>query len=292
MATGTMTIPVMKRSGFPPELAGNIESNASYLGNMIPPSSNIVVALGAFVALYPETEMSTGTFWIVLWSISGWFIAQRLLMVFGFCKYYKVKPMPKEEIPKFDEVFKAGCQGLLTPFVILLPFLLDYFFSATLFTECLGVTGAKYLPSSMPIFIPGIAAIYTCFITKNKNLVRPHEIAKMFANGVKTIAPAVGVCVIGYMIGALFNDLNVAEEMDIFILSISFNKFGLVNFICILTCFLGMVIPDSSLVVIFGPVFITMFASVGVDAVLAAAMLSCICGVMCGIPPLLDLVCM
>lgn len=46
MATGTLTIPAMKRSGFPPELAANIESNASYMGNMIPPSSNIVAALG------------------------------------------------------------------------------------------------------------------------------------------------------------------------------------------------------------------------------------------------------
>ena len=41
MATGAITIPAMKKSGFPPELAANVESNASYLGNMIPPSSNI-----------------------------------------------------------------------------------------------------------------------------------------------------------------------------------------------------------------------------------------------------------
>ena len=44
MATGTLTIPAMIKSGFPPELAANVESNASYLGNMIPPSSNIVAA--------------------------------------------------------------------------------------------------------------------------------------------------------------------------------------------------------------------------------------------------------
>ena len=59
MATGTITIPAMKRSGFPAELAANIESNSSYMGNMIPPSSNIVAALGAFIALYPESNMTT-----------------------------------------------------------------------------------------------------------------------------------------------------------------------------------------------------------------------------------------
>jgi len=62
MSTGVITIPAMKHSGFPPELAGNIESNASYMGNMIPPSSNIVAALGAFTALYPHLEISTGQF--------------------------------------------------------------------------------------------------------------------------------------------------------------------------------------------------------------------------------------
>ncbi len=289
MATGTITIPAMKKSGFPAELAANIESNASYMGNMIPPSSNIVAALGAFTALYPESNMTTGQFWVVLWGISIWFILQRILMVFGFCKYYKVKPMAKEDLPDFKTVLKEGWQGLLLPFIILFPFVLDYLFKSTFFTARLGADGAKYFSSSLLLFIPGIAAIYSCLITKDKKMVTPHKIAEMFAKGVKTIAPAVGVCVIGYMIGSLFSDLNVAEEMEAFILGINFGKFGLVVFICLVTCFLGMVIPGSSLVVIFGPVFITTFASVGVNPVLAAAMLPCICGVMCGITPPLGL---
>lgn len=289
MATGALTIPAMKKTGFPPELAANIESNASYMGNMIPPSSNIVAALGAFTALYPLSNMTTGQFWIVLWGVSLWFIAQRILMVFLFCKYYKVKAMPKEELPNFKEVLKTGWQGLLLPVIILLPFLLDYLFKDNFFTARLGATGAKYLSSSLLLFIPGISVLFTCLIVKDKKSVTPHGIAKMFAKGVKSIAPAVGVCIIGYMIGALFSDLNVADEMKDFILKLSFNKLGLVSFICLITCFLGMVIPGSSLVVIFGPAFITTLASVGVNPVLAAAMLPCICGVMCGITPPLGL---
>jgi TRAP-type C4-dicarboxylate transport system permease large subunit len=101
MATGSITIPAMKKAGFPAELAANIESNASYMGNMIPPSSNIVAALGAFTALYPSFNISTGKFWIILWGISIYFVLQRLLMVFLFCKYYKVKPMKKEDLPRW-----------------------------------------------------------------------------------------------------------------------------------------------------------------------------------------------
>ncbi len=289
MATGTITIPSMKRSGFPAELAANIESNASYLGNMIPPSSNIVAALGAYTALYPEANMTTGRFWVILWGISLWFIAQKLLIVWGFCKYYNVQPMAKEDIPNLKDVLKTGWQGLLLPVIILLPFVLDYMFKDTFFTARLGAQGAKYFSSSMLLFIAGLASIYACLATKDKKLVTPHNIAKMFGDSVKSISPAIGVCIIGYMVGGLFSELNVAADMEMFIVSMHFNKLGMVFFICMLTCFLGMVIPGSSLVVIFGPVFISTLATVGVNPLLAAAMLPCICGVMCGITPPLAL---
>lgn len=288
MATGSITIPAMKKSGFPPELAANVESNASYMGNMIPPSSNIVAALGAYTALYGE-ELTTGQFWVVLWGIAIWFVLQRILTLFAFCKYYKVKPMSKEELPTLKESLKVGWQGLLLPVIILLPFVFDFLFKETFFTERLGAAGAKALSSSLLIFIPGIATLFACLITKDKKMVTPNKLAEMFGKGVKTIAPSVAVCIIGYMIGAMFADLNVSEEMQVFIEGVNFSKFGLVMFICILTCFLGMVIPGSSLVVIFGPVFITTLASVGVNPILAAAMLPCICGVMCGITPPLGL---
>lgn len=289
MATGSMTVPAMLKAGFPRELAANIESNASYMGNMIPPSSNIVAAMGAFVALYPEKNLSQGQFWIVLWGISLWFIFQRLLMVWSFCKYYKVEPLKKEQLPNLKDVLKEGWHGLLLPVIIIVPFVLDYMFKDTFFTERLGKSGAKAFSSSLLLFIAGIATLYTCLIVKDKKTVTPAKIADMFTKGVKSISPAIGVCILGYMVGALFKDMDVATQMEGFIVSMNLSMFGMVMFICILTCFLGMVIPGSSLVVIFGPAFISTLASVGVDPLLAAAMLPCICGVMCGITPPLGL---
>lgn len=289
MATGSITIPAMKKSGFPAELAGNIESNSSYLGNMIPPSSNIVAAMGAYMALYPEAELSTGQFWIILLGCSAWFVLHRVLTIWGFVKYYKIRPMAEEDIPDLKQSVKEHWQGLLLPVIIVLPFVLDYLYKDTFFTERLGAGGAKYFSSSALLFIAGIASLYGCFIAADKKMVTPHAIAKMFASGIKSIAPAVGVCLFGYMIGALFGTMNLAEDMEAVILGISLGKLGMVVFICILTCVMGMIIPGSSIVVIFGSVFITSLASVGVNPLLAAAMLPCICGVMCGITPPLGL---
>ena len=289
MATGAITIPAMKRSGFPAELAANVESNASYMGNMIPPSSNIVAALGAFMALYPASDITTGQFWIVLWGISLWFVLQRVLMIWAFCKYYNVQPMKKEDMPSVKETLKEGWQGLLLPVIILFPFVLDYLFKDNFFTARLGETGAKYLSNSLLLFIGGIASIYTCFISKDKSMVKISSLAKMYGNAVKSIAPPIGVCVFGYMIGALFADLEVAQDLGNIISGWQFGQLGTVIAICLITCFMGMVIPGSSLVVIFGSVFITVLANVGCNPLLVAAMLPCICGVMCGITPPLGL---
>jgi len=292
MATGSLTIPAMKRSGFPAELAANIESNASYMGNMIPPSSNIVAAMAAFTTFAAGAgiaEVSQGQFWIVLWGIAIWFVAQRLIMVWAFCKHYKVKPMRKEDLPSLKETFRAGWQALLLPVIILLPFILDAAFADNFFVTRLGATGAKQLSKSVLLFVAGISSLYACLIAKDKSVVTPNNLAKMFASGVKSISPAIGVCVFGYMIGAMFEDLGVAVALGELMATWNFGKLGMILAICAITCVMGMVVPGSSQVVIFGPVFITLLANVGVNPLLAAAMLPCICGVMCGITPPLGL---
>ena len=292
MATGALTIPAMKATGFPPELAANIESNASYLGNMIPPSSNIVAAMAAFTTFAAGAgleDVSQGQFWMVLWGIAAWFILQRLVMVWAFCRYYKVKPMGKEALPSLKQTLRVGWQAMLLPVVILLPFVLDAVFADSFFVTRLGTQGAKYLSKSVLLFVPGIAALYACLIVKDKSLVTPRKLAGMFAAGVKSVSPAIGVCVFGYMIGAMFEDLEVAKSMGELMATWNFGKLGMVLAICAITCVMGMVVPGSSQVVIFGPVFIMLLANVGVSPLLAAAMLPCICGVMCGITPPLGL---
>ncbi len=292
MATGSLTIPAMKQSGFPSFLAANIVSNSSYMGNMIPPSSNIVAALTALTTFSVGAgiaEISQGKFWIVLWGIALWFILQRLIMVWVFCKYYKVEPMKKEELPSLKETLKDGWQALLLPIVILLPFLMDALFSDNFFTLRLGAEGAKYFSKSVLLFVAGVAVMFALLIVKDKKQITPSKIAKMFSGGVKSISPTIGVCVFGYMIGAMFKDIGVAESLGELMANWNFGKFGVVFAICAITCVMGMVVPGSSQIVIFGPVLIMLLSNVGVDPVLAAAMLPCICGVMCGITPPLGL---
>lgn len=285
MATGAITIPAMKKTGFPAELAANVESASSYLGNMIPPSSNIVAALGAFMAVYPDSGVTTGTFWVVCWGVSLWFILSRVLQLFAFCKFYKIKAMAKEDIPNFKATLKECWTGLLLPIIILLPFIFDSVFNTTFITNRLGKTGAKYFSSSLLIFVAGIATFYGILVSKNKKDVSIKEMIKTFSNGVKGVAPIVFTCIMGYMIGELFSDIKAGEQIQEVFETMSISKVGLVFILPLIICFISMVIPGSSIVVMFGSVFISLLASAGINPLLAAAMLPCMCGVMCGITP-------
>lgn len=285
MATGTITIPAMIKSGYPPELAANVESTASYLGNMIPPSANIVAALGAFLAVYPDSGITSGEFWVVCWGVSLWFILSRFIQLFVFCRYYKIKPMAKEDIPNLKETVKQGWSGLLLPVIILFPFVFDALFNATFLTARLGAAGAKHFSSSLLIFVAGMVSLYGILIAKNRKEMTPKAIVSLFADKVKSLAPTVATCVFGYMIGALFTDLDVGSQLKLAFESMQIGRVALAFVIPLLTCFLSMVIPGSSIVVMLGSAFISIFASAGTDPLLVAAMLPCICGVMCGITP-------
>src|SRR5699024_11103865 len=84
-ATGVFTIPSMKKSGFPAHLAANIEAASSTMGNMIPPSGVILASLACYNE-FTNSNMEQSVFWIAMWGVAIWFIIQRMLTVFVFCR--------------------------------------------------------------------------------------------------------------------------------------------------------------------------------------------------------------
>ena len=210
---------------------------------------------------------------------------QRLIMVFIFCKKYKVKPMAKEDVPKLGETIKKGWRGLLLPIIIFVPFLLDYLFKDTFFTDRLGKDGAKFMSSSLLYFIAGLAVIYAILVVKKKDHVKLPTMVKGFGDSIKSIVPTIAVCLVGYMFGALFKDLDISGGIQEGIATLNLGRLGLSLIIPLLTCVMGIAIVGSSMVVVFGGIFISMFVGVGVDPLLITAMLPCICAVMSNMVP-------
>ena len=283
--TGVFTIPAMKKSGVPAHLAANIESACSTMGNMIPPAGVILTALACYNE-FSGAEMSQSTFWFACWGVAIWFILQRIITVFVFCRYHKVKPMAKEDIPDLKETFKAGWKNLLLPVIILLPFVLDYYFKGTFFKARLGA-GAGNMSSSLLLFTPGLAAFYALAV--NRKALKKGELVETNSKSVTSIVPVGATIFFAYCISNLFSATNVGANIGEFIKSWNLSIAAIAFIVPFLTAILGMVFPGSAQTKIFGTTIISVFAAAGGNPLLAAVMLPVITGAMEGMTPPLAL---
>lgn len=278
--TGVFTIPAMIKSGFPRHLAANVESSASTMGNMIPPAGVIVASLACYNEFSGE-EMSQSTFWIVMWGVALWFILQRLITLFVFCRIYKVKPMDPEDIPDLKETLKKGWKNLLLPVIILAPFILDYFFKANFFADRLGA-GAANFSSSLLLFTPGIAATYALLVNKG---IKPKALVETISKSVTGIVPVGATIFFAYCISNVFSATDIGANIGAYIEGWSLSKVALAFILPAITAILGMVFPGSAQTKIFGVTIISIFAAAGGNPLLAAAMLPVITGAMEGMTP-------
>lgn len=289
-ATGVFTIPAMIHTNFPRALAATVEMSASSLGPMIPPSGTILLAFSILDQMYPETY-TLAQFWMAVWGIAIWFIIQRVATLYILCLKYKVSPVPKDEIPKVSEALKKGWKALLVPIIIFLPLFLDYKLGPTFFTERLGEAGAKSLSSSVILFTPGIAAIYSLIISRDKvpGGLKLKNILSIFKDGILQITPVAATVYFAYSISYLIGDANIGTALGNFLQSLNMTKLQLAIFFPIFTAFLGMILPGSSQIAIFGTSILGSLAAAGTNPLLVAAILPAITGALEGMTPPLAL---
>ena len=108
VATGTFTIPLMKRTGFRPHVAGAVEASASVGGQFLPP----VMGAGAFLMAertgLPYSQIALLSIVpAVLYFLSVW------VMVHFEAKKQGLERISEAEIPKFGQLLKIGWFYLL-----------------------------------------------------------------------------------------------------------------------------------------------------------------------------------
>lgn len=103
MITGTVTIPLMKRVGIQPHVAGGIEAAASSGGQFMPPVMGATAFLIAqFLGISYFEVMKAALIPAILYFVGV------LVGVYAYAVRAKLEPVPFEEIPSWREVFGGG----------------------------------------------------------------------------------------------------------------------------------------------------------------------------------------
>ena len=178
VTTGSVTIPMMKKTGYKPEFAGAVEAAASTGGQIMPPIMGAAAFLMAEYMNLPYAEVAVKAILPAVLYFTGIFIAVHLE-----AKKLGLKGISKEEMPKWS--YLAKNIYLILPLVLLI-----YLVSS----------GSKTMASSAAISI--IVAFFVGAVNTVLETVRAREtgttVGKAVAAGLKqSVLSAVDALVVG-----------------------------------------------------------------------------------------------
>ncbi len=273
-AIGVITIPSMKKTGFPSELAATIEMAASSLGPVIPPSGAIVILFAALDSFSPHTY-TFSQFWLLAWAISFWFVLHRIVTLFFLIRKYDVTPIAKEDRLSLAEAMKTGWKALLLPVVIFVPFLVDAFYNDSWVVSRLGEAGAAASANILLTTIPSIAIAFVAVLYVMKgNRFSFQSLVDCLKDGISSVAPVIMMAYAGFCITELFNDIGVAESISLFVADKQIPLWFAAIICPLIFTVLGMFMEVTSLFVLLGPVYIALAAAAGINPMLAAMMVN------------------
>lgn len=271
-ATGSITIPLMKRAGYKPEFAAGIGAACAGLGPILPPSSSIAVSFACLTAVVGESMYSSADLWNVSYIVGAWFVLHRLVQIIIMCKVYKVKPLDTSDLPDLKQAWKEGWSSCMLIFIVMVPFLIDSKCDALL-VQLLGPVARKNFSSALLAMTPAYAGAYALIVGRKQFKISVPNLAAMVGKTVKSLAPMAMLLWMAYTIGALLDSVDCGTPISEWIMGFNMSYFGATCLIIFIVFLLTMSLSPNAVLPLFGPMIITIFTNYGVSPLVSAAML-------------------
>ncbi|NLT15232.1 MAG: TRAP transporter permease [Clostridiales bacterium] len=230
VGSGSVTIPIMKKTGYDKNFAGAVEAAASTGGQIMPPIMGAAAFLMAEMTELPYATIAVAAIFPAVLYFTGIF-----LMVHFEAKKLGLKGLPKETIPNFFKLcLRKGY--LLIPIVVLVG-TMSYGFTASR-AACLAI----------------LAAIIVSMFSKETRLT-PKTFVDALENGAKnTIGVAAACAIAGIIVGIVALSgigLKLADGLLTLSGGIDIIALGLTMIACII---LGMGVPTTANYVIMSTI--------------------------------------
>ena len=243
VTTGSVTIPMMKKTGYKPEFAGAVEAAASTGGQIMPPIMGAAAFLMAEYMNVTYGEVALRAILPAVLYFTGIFIAVHLE-----AKKLRLSGIPKEKLPVMSKLIRKIY--LLLPLVVLV---------------WLVTTNTRTMQFSATVAI--LVAIVVSLFDKDNRITPAKIFEALEAGGKGTITVAVACCMAGIIAGCI-TATGLASKLISAVVSIS-NQVSFVNpqfiamFLTMICCIiLGMGVPTTANYCIMAstcaPILITM----------------------------------
>ena len=222
VGSGSVTIPLMKKTGYKPEFAAAAEAAASTGGQIMPPIMGAAAFLMADYVGTPYSDIVTRAILPAVLYFAGIFIAVHLE-----AKKNGLRGLSKEELPKMVPLLKKVY--LLLPLVILI---------------YLVGTSQRSIQYSAAIAI--VAAIVVSLFNK-ENRITPKRIFEALAAGGQGMITVAAACGVAGIIAGTLTMTGLANVLINGIVTLAGNHVIIALFLTMLCCIvLGMGVPTTA----------------------------------------------
>ena len=222
VTTGSVTIPMMKRTGYRPEFAGAVEAAASTGGQIMPPIMGAAAFLMAEYMGIPYSQVAMKAILPAVLYFTGIYIAVHLE-----AKKLGLKGIPKEALPRLIQLLPKIY--LLLPLVVLV-----YMVSTNMYT----------MQFSAAIAI-GIA-IVVGFLNSEQRITPSKILDALEAGGKGTITVAVACAMAGLVAGCI-TSTGLASEIITMVVNVSGGHAFIALVLTMICCIiLGMGVPTTA----------------------------------------------
>ena len=250
VTTGSVTIPMMKETGYKPEFAGAVEAAASTGGQIMPPIMGAAAFLMAEYMNVTYAEVALRAILPAVLYFTGIFVAVHLE-----AKKLGLKGIPRNELPKFLKLLSKIY--LLLPLVVLV---------------WLVTTGTRTMAYSATIAI--LVAIVVSIIDRDDPITFGRILEALEAGGKGTITVAVACSMAGVISGCI-TATGLASKMISAVVSISssvtvIDPTMVALFLTMICCIiLGMGVPTTANYCIMASTCAPILITIGVPKIAA-----------------------
>ena len=221
VTTGSVTIPMMKKTGYPPEFAGAVEAASSTGGQIMPPIMGAAAFLMAEMVGVPYAKIIVRAILPAFLYFLGIFLG-----VHFKAKKLGLKGLPREELPKWGK--------LLPKIYLLLPLVLLVYMIVS------GQTMAK------SAIYATIAAIAVSLINKDDRMT-PTKFVNGLENGGKNCISIGIACGIAGIISVCITMTGLGGKLITYVVSLSNGHLIIALFLTMICCIvLGMGVPTTA----------------------------------------------
>lgn len=245
VGSGSVTIPLMKRTGYKPEFAAAAEASASTGGQIMPPIMGAAAFLMADYVAKPYSEIIVMAILPAILYFTGIFISVHLE-----AKKLGLRGVPRSELPRFGQLAKK--LYLLLPLVILI-----YLVSSN----------TKTIQTAAAIAI--VAAVIVSLFNKGNRITPNRFLEALAAGGQGTISVA-AACGIAGIIAGTITMTGLANVIINGIVALAGDQVIIALFLTMICCIvLGMGVPTTANYCIMAATCAPILVRMGVPLVAA-----------------------